>query len=80
MAGAAETMAEALLVNPYNIEDTAEKLHRALTMEVNERASRMKALRRRESTLNVHTWAKKLVQRMAAAAKDNRRAAARARQ
>jgi trehalose 6-phosphate synthase/phosphatase len=77
MAGAAETMAESLLVNPYNIEDTAVKLHRALLMSTEERASRMKALRRREATLNVHTWAKKLLQRLGSASKDNRRASAR---
>jgi trehalose 6-phosphate synthase/phosphatase len=77
MAGAAETMAEALLVNPYNIDDTAEKLHRALSMQLPERRSRMKALRRREATLNVHTWAKKLVQRMATASKENRRSTSR---
>ncbi|MDH3455590.1 MAG: trehalose-6-phosphate synthase [Gemmatimonadota bacterium] len=69
MAGAAETMDEALLVNPYNLEDTAEKLHMALTMSMAERQSRMKALRKREATLNVHTWAHKLVQRLAGAAK-----------
>ncbi len=77
MAGAAETMAESLLVNPYNIEDTAEKLHRALTMSPVERKSRMKALRRREATLNVHTWAKKLLLQLARASKDNKRSAAR---
>ena len=77
MAGAAETMAESLLVNPYNIEDTAEKLHRALLMTSAERKSRMKALRRREARLNVHTWAKKLIQRLASASTDNRRASAR---
>ncbi len=69
MAGAAETMDEALLVNPYNLEDTAEKLHTALTMSLMERRSRMKALRKREATLNVHSWARKLVQRLAGAAK-----------
>jgi trehalose 6-phosphate synthase/phosphatase len=74
MAGAAETMDEALLVNPYNIEDTTEKLHRALTMPMAERRTRMKALRSRESTLNVHTWARKLVQRLAASAKQSRKA------
>ena len=70
-------MAESLLVNPYNIEDTAEKLHGALMMSTVERKSRMKALRRREATLNVHTWAQKLLQRLASASKDNRRASAR---
>jgi trehalose 6-phosphate synthase/phosphatase len=33
MAGAAETMREALLVNPYDIDENAEAIHRALTMD-----------------------------------------------
>ncbi len=72
LAGAAETMAEALLVNPYNVEDTAVKLHLALTMPTVERRSRMEALRRREAATNVHTWARKLIHRLSAAAKHNR--------
>jgi trehalose 6-phosphate synthase/phosphatase len=56
MAGAAETMREALLVNPLNREGMADQLHRALTMEEPERRSRMVALRRRESEQNVHRW------------------------
>jgi trehalose 6-phosphate synthase/phosphatase len=73
MAGAAETMKEALLVNPYDLEDTAAKLHSALTMPLPERRSRIKALRQREAKLNVHTWARRLLQRLAAAAKENQR-------
>ena len=55
-AGASETMREALLVNPYNIDATAEALHRALTMDESERRSRLAALRWRERRHNVHTW------------------------
>jgi trehalose 6-phosphate synthase/phosphatase len=56
VAGAAETMREALTVNPYSIDETAETVHRALTMEEDERASRMAALRRRERRYNVEHW------------------------
>jgi len=56
MAGAAETMREALIVNPLNREGTAEELHRALTMEEPERRSRMVALQQREREQNVHHW------------------------
>jgi trehalose 6-phosphate synthase/phosphatase len=56
LAGAAETMREALLVNPYNVDESAEAIHRALTMEEPERRSRMAALRKRESRNDVHTW------------------------
>ncbi len=56
LAGAAETMREALHVNPYNIDGTAEALHRALTMETEERASRMASLRVRERRDDVFAW------------------------
>jgi trehalose 6-phosphate synthase/phosphatase len=56
MAGAAETMHEALLVNPFDLDGTAEAIHRALTMDPDERASRMASLRRRERRDNVEAW------------------------
>jgi trehalose 6-phosphate synthase/phosphatase len=56
MAGAAETMHEALLVNPFDLDGTAEAIHRALTMDLDERASRMASLRRREKRDNVEAW------------------------
>lgn len=56
LAGAAETMPEAILVNPYDTERTANALHRALTMDESERRSRLTALRRRERRYNVTWW------------------------
>ncbi|MCG8591692.1 MAG: bifunctional alpha,alpha-trehalose-phosphate synthase (UDP-forming)/trehalose-phosphatase [Proteobacteria bacterium] len=56
LAGAGETMREALLVNPYNVDETAEALHRALKMDETERRSRMEALRARELRDNVQAW------------------------
>ncbi len=56
LAGAAETMHEAIRVNPYNIDGTAEALHRALTMNEAERRSRVAALRRRERRDNLYAW------------------------
>jgi trehalose 6-phosphate synthase/phosphatase len=56
LAGAAETMYEAIQVNPHNVDGTAAALHRALTMSEAERASRMSALRRRERIANLDTW------------------------
>ena len=73
MAGAAETMAEALLANPYDLDDTAMKLHTALTMPLPERHTRMEALRQREADHDVHSWAHKLMHRLTAAAKQNRK-------
>jgi trehalose 6-phosphate synthase/phosphatase len=56
LAGAAETMHEAILVNPYDLDGTAEAIHRALTMEDTERASRVTALRRRERRDDLDAW------------------------
>ncbi len=43
-AGAAQQMAEALIVNPYDTADVAEALQRALQMPLEERIERWKAL------------------------------------
>ncbi|MEN8183626.1 MAG: bifunctional alpha,alpha-trehalose-phosphate synthase (UDP-forming)/trehalose-phosphatase [Myxococcota bacterium] len=56
MAGAAETMRETLLVNPNDVEETAEAIHRALIMEPEQRRTRMVALRARERRDDVHAW------------------------
>jgi trehalose 6-phosphate synthase/phosphatase len=56
MAGAAETMREALQVNPFDVDETAHAIHRALTMDEEERATRMASLRRRERRDDLHAW------------------------
>lgn len=58
MAGAAETMHESLRVNPYNIDSVTDNLQRALTMDVEERADRLIALRRRERRNDLQRWLK----------------------
>lgn len=55
-AGAAETMEEALICNPYEIEDIADTLHRALTMPDDEKTLRNNYLRQREVLNDVHQW------------------------
>jgi trehalose 6-phosphate synthase/phosphatase len=62
MAGAAETMHEALHVNPHNIDGVADSLHRALTMRPEERATRMLALQKRERAHDVHRWVDEFLQ------------------
>ncbi|MFQ5417156.1 MAG: bifunctional alpha,alpha-trehalose-phosphate synthase (UDP-forming)/trehalose-phosphatase [Myxococcota bacterium] len=56
LAGSTQTMREALRVNPYDIDGTAEAIHRALEMEEGERRSRIVALRRRERRDNLEAW------------------------
>lgn len=49
-------MQEALIVNPYEIEEFADKLHRGLQMPFDERLLRMKHLQRREQAMDVNSW------------------------
>jgi trehalose 6-phosphate synthase/phosphatase len=55
-AGAADELTDALLVNPYDVDGTAEAIHRALTMEAAERRRRIRALREQVSANDVHRW------------------------
>jgi trehalose 6-phosphate synthase/phosphatase len=55
-AGAADELTDALLVNPYDIDGTAEAIHTALTMDPVERRRRMRALREQVSANDVHRW------------------------
>jgi trehalose 6-phosphate synthase/phosphatase len=55
-AGAAAELSEALRVNPYDVERTAEVFHRALTMPEDERRTRMQVLRGRVMAFDIHGW------------------------
>ena len=46
----------ALLVNPYDLDGTAEAIKRAYGMEVGERQRRMRQLRASIQRNNVHHW------------------------
>lgn len=56
-AGAARYLDGALLVNPYDIQGTAETLRFALRMSASEQRERMKTLRTKVRQLDVHRWA-----------------------
>ena len=62
LAGAADTMREALLVNPYDVDGTAEAIHRALSMDETERRSRVAALRRRERRDDLDAWTRSFIE------------------
>jgi trehalose 6-phosphate synthase len=55
-AGAAEDLEEAIIVNPYDIEDVATALHRAMVMRIEERKERHAALLERVKTRDVEAW------------------------
>lgn len=56
-AGASRELTEALIVNPYDIDECAAALHTALTMPEPERKRRMERLRAIVSEKNVYAWA-----------------------
>ncbi len=58
-AGAAEQLEDnALIVNPYNIDETADTIYRAFTMPAEQRRARMAKLRADIKRTDVHTWVK----------------------
>lgn len=56
-AGAARELHEALIVNPYHVEETADALYRGLTMAPAEQMERMRSLRTIVREYNVYRWA-----------------------
>jgi alpha,alpha-trehalose-phosphate synthase [UDP-forming] len=60
-AGAARELHEALIVNPYHIEEVAEALNRALAMPVEEQRERMVSLRQLVREFNVYRWAGRML-------------------
>jgi trehalose 6-phosphate synthase len=59
--GAARELTEALLVNPYDLEEASSALAAALAMPEAEQAERMRAMRAFVQDLNVHRWAGKML-------------------
>ena len=61
MAGAAEEMGEALIVNPNNREEIVESLRDALLMPDDEQIERNKAIQKRLQRYDVKRWAKDFI-------------------
>jgi len=59
--GAAHELHEALIVNPYHIEQTAEALYRALSMPDFEQRERMRSMRALVRDFNVYRWAGRML-------------------
>jgi trehalose 6-phosphate synthase len=55
-AGAAEELTEALLVNPYNADEIAERLRQAVEMEAAEKSMRMRAMRAKVQANDLERW------------------------
>ena len=56
LAGAADELGDALLVNPYDLEGLTESIHRALKMPQGEQRSRMQRLNQRVQACDAHYW------------------------
>ncbi|MBK9265888.1 MAG: bifunctional alpha,alpha-trehalose-phosphate synthase (UDP-forming)/trehalose-phosphatase [Polyangiaceae bacterium] len=64
-AGAAIELDQALRINPYDMEQTAWAIKKAVTMPREERRIRMRALRERVSREDVHDWAQSFLDALA---------------
>ena len=58
---AARELTEALIVNPYDLEEASSALAAALVMPAEEQADRMRALRSLVSEFNVYRWAGRML-------------------
>ncbi|MGD2140175.1 MAG: trehalose-6-phosphate synthase, partial [Burkholderiales bacterium] len=65
-AGAAEAMKQALIVNPYDVEQVAYALQMAINMPLKERRERHKALLATIKKEDVHAWSRAFLSRLAA--------------
>jgi len=63
--GASRELHDALLVNPYDINQVAEMIRKALEMPAEERQARMKRMRRVVREHNVYRWAAELISELA---------------
>ena len=59
--GAARELPEALLVNPYDLEEASEAMATALSMAPQEQADRMRAMRAYLAHFNVYRWAGRML-------------------
>lgn len=59
--GASRELPEALIVNPYNIDQCASALHEALTMPPAEQRDRMRSMRGLIQEFNVYRWAGRML-------------------
>ena len=62
LAGAAEELREALIINPYHIDGFASSIEQAIEMRDEERHTRMRALRRIVAGHDVFLWASDILE------------------
>jgi trehalose 6-phosphate synthase len=62
LAGAAEELREAIIINPYDVDSFAAAITRAIDMTPDERQLRMRAMRRVVAGRNVFSWASDILE------------------
>jgi trehalose-6-phosphate synthase len=62
LAGAAQELREALIINPYDIDGFVDALVRAMDMPHDERRARMRSMRRTVAGQNVFDWASDILE------------------
>ena len=71
MAGAAQELTDAVLMNPYHVDGFAHALEDAIGMSPMERTLRMRALRRVVSERNIFRWATHILDHLETPSQDN---------
>lgn len=64
-AGASRELKDAIIINPYDIEEVADAIRLSLTMEPDVRSERMKRMRETVSEHNIYRWAGNLITALA---------------
>ncbi len=64
-AGASRELKDAIIINPYDIEDMADAMRLSLTMEPSERVERMRGMRAVVKEHNIYRWAGNLITSLA---------------
>ncbi len=62
--GASRELRDALIVNPYDLEEMTEAIHYALRMDREEQASRMMRMRETVREHNIYRWAGNLTEEL----------------
>ena len=62
MAGAAQQLHDAVIINPYDVDGFADALERAIDMPMDERRRRMRAMRRVVAGRNIFGWASDILE------------------
>ncbi len=63
--GASRELRDAILVNPYDVEDMAQAIHTAVTLDPTEQRSRMRRMRLQVREHNIYAWAGLLLSELA---------------